>query len=222
MKYSFETTEAETLAYIGLIERVVTPLTAVVAEALATRMARKAEPVEASEAPVVATAPEAPKAPEAPVSEVPPVPTSYADTPVEMSSFGVPVPQSVVQPKIELPTLSPERRAEAWAAFTAFCIEWVQGFEDSTQPQPARPKLMEQLGSGSNVVAVLVMAYEIESLQRLVEKALIEKGVLPPDNEVEWLDWIDRVSATMVQISHCGFNELAGTYDYTQRWRRKK
>jgi hypothetical protein len=50
----------------------------------------------------------------------------------------------------------------------------------------------------------------------MVEKALVTSGaVADPD-----LDHIDEVAANMVQISHMGFPDLAGTYDYSTKWRR--
>jgi hypothetical protein len=76
--------------------------------------------------------------------------------------------------------------------------------------------MMQELGQGRWPVPILVMAYEIGSLQRMVEKALVTSGaVADPD-----LDHIDEVAANMVQISHMGFPDLAGTYDYSTKWRR--
>ncbi len=221
MKYTFESTEAETLACIGLIERMFSPIAAVLGE-MAKDMAarpRAAEPEESALA--SAEAPEA-FAATTPGAASAPVPASQPAETQRLSSFGVPIPETKAQPKVDLPTLTPEKREAAWASFRAFCHAWVQGFGIADAEQPDRQKLMEELGSGQNVVAVLIMAYEIESLQRLVEKALFEAGVEWDGSAASWVEWVDQVSATMVQISHQGFPELAGTYDFTQRWRRQK
>lgn len=115
---------------------------------------------------------------------------------------------------VNLPKLSPDSRADAWAEWKQFCRAWVFNFEvEGTQPN--RTALMQALGSGRLVVPILVMAYEMGSLQRLVEKALLEEGFSIPD-----LEYLDRVAGTMVQVSHAGFPDLAGTIDYTTRWRR--
>lgn len=104
------------------------------------------------------------------------------------------------------------------------------------QPQPDRLGALRELGSGRYPRPVLVMAYEIGSLQRMVEKALLEAqpdavihswdlGVLDAPNDdprhVEWLSFIDHVAMNMVQVSHMAFPDLAGTYDYSTRWKRE-
>ena len=216
MKYTYETTEAETLAYIGLVERMFGPVVSVLGE-MAKDLAMRSSAPEATPSYLTPTS-ESTRGAELDAS----VPSSQPAATQQMSSFGVPIPETKVQPKVDLPTLAPERRAEAWATFKAFCHAWVQNFEEADGEQPDRRKLMEDLGSGQNVVAVLVMGYETESLQRLVEKALLESGVEWGGSPESWLNWVDRVAATMVQISHQGFPELAGTYDFTQRWRRQK
>lgn len=131
-----------------------------------------------------------------------------------------------------LPPIRPEVRAEVWGHFKKFCRTWVQGFEEEGVDQPDRPELMKELGQGLFPAAVMTMALEIQSLQRLVEKALIETGFKPEwegrwsaknggaPSEKDWQDFYNRVSGTMIQISHVGFPELDGMYDYTQRWRR--
>ena len=77
--------------------------------------------------------------------------------------------------------------------------------------------MMQTLGQGRWPRPILIMAYEEKSLQRLVWKAL--KGDIPLGTEEE-RDWVDRVAATMVQISQMGFPDLQGTYDYSTQWRR--
>lgn len=216
MKYTYETTEAETLAYIGLVERLFSPVMGVLGE-MAKNLAVRSSAPEAEPSFLTPTS-DATLGAEFDAS----VPPGQPAATQQMSSFGVPIPETKIQPKVDLPTLSPGRREEAWAAFKTFCHAWVQGFEEADGEQPDRRQLMEDLGSGQNVVAVLVMGYETESLQRLVEKALLESGVEWGGSPESWLNWVDRVAATMVQISHQGFPELAGTYDFTQRWRRQK
>lgn len=133
--------------------------------------------------------------------------------------------------KMELPSLSPEQRDAAWSHFKSFCADWVRGFGDAEAEQPDRLAMMQELGQGQWPVPVLVMAYEIGSLQRLIEKGLVDAGevVIPrpflrgPGNDSareEHLAHIDLIAANMVQVSHMGFPDLAGTYDYSTKWKR--
>lgn len=105
-------------------------------------------------------------------------------------------------------------REKAWEVFKEFCVEWNRNFGVEGTPQPDRVKLMGDLGVGRHVRSVLLMAYEIGSLQRLVQKALAESGT-----ELD-LDQIEQVTTNMVAVSHAGFPDLAGTYDYSTRWQR--
>lgn len=161
--------------------------------------------------------------------------------------FGIPVPQNdpLVGQALNLPTLSVEDRLLAQEKMREFCVAWAENFGKTTcevrvdeetgeertvevpLPQPDRQGLMEQLGSGGRwPLSILVMGYEIGSLQRLVEQSLKTAGFYDQwqaetgGTESDWLDWINQLSATMVQLSHAGFPDLAGTYDYTTRWRR--
>lgn len=130
---------------------------------------------------------------------------------------------TVVAGTVNLPKLGKEQRAEAWEKFVEFCAEWAQGFEDPEEEQPDRLSLMQDIGSGQWPVPVLVMAYETKSLQMMVCRALEEKnGALEHDfaDRDAYLDYIDRLAANMVQVSHMGFPDLVGTYDYSLRWRR--
>jgi hypothetical protein len=61
------------------------------------------------------------------------------------------------------------------------------------------------------------MAYEAKSLQRLVANALI--GVVSGSKDYS-LDYADKIASNMVQVSHMVFPDLAGTYDYSTKWRR--
>jgi hypothetical protein len=128
-----------------------------------------------------------------------------------------------------LPVISQEKRDNAWAMFVDTCKQWVIGFEEKDVPQPDRLKLLQDIGSGPWPIPILVMAYEMGSLQRMVEKALTACGfeytwrmshqsVAGVDND--WLDYVNRVAATMIQICHMGFPDLAGTYDHSLQWRK--
>jgi len=123
---------------------------------------------------------------------------------------------------LNLPHISADKREKARAEFVAFTGEWVDGFGDETAPQPDRLSLIQSLGQGPHVVPLLVLLYERGSLQRFVGDALDELGILAEDpQDEEWLAYIDLVSANMVQVSHMGFPDLAGTYDYSTKWRKK-
>lgn len=127
-------------------------------------------------------------------------------------------PKPVNPALAQLPHISPEKRLAALQAFTEFCLAWTENFEQEGE-QPDRVKLMTSFGGGPHTLPVIVMAYEQGSLQSLVLGALTTAA---PDTGSydEWLDYVDRVASTMVQVSHIGWPELAGTYDYTTKWRR--
>jgi len=124
---------------------------------------------------------------------------------------------------IELPELDPSTRASAWSAFRDFCVSWIDGFDQEGADQPDRLQMMQDLGQGALPVPILVMAYEQGSLQQMVGKALLEyteKPYLGLSTQDAYHEYIDKVSSNMVQISHMGFPDLAGTYDYSTKWKR--
>jgi len=125
----------------------------------------------------------------------------------------------------EIKQISPDVRAAAWDKFKQFCFAWLHNFDIPDTEQPDRLELIRDLGSGKHTVAILVMAYEMGSLQRLVEKALVESGVIDPadyEGDEAYLDFLEKVTGHMIQISHMGFPDLVGTYDYSSTWKRKK
>jgi hypothetical protein len=119
------------------------------------------------------------------------------------------------RPAVVLPMINDTLRKEAWEFFKVFVQTWQENFGIQGVPQPNRLELMQELGHGRYTMPVLIMAYEAKSLQRLVEKALLEIGVGNPD-----LDFVDKIACNMVQVSHMGFPDLAGTYDYSTSWKR--
>ena len=142
-----------------------------------------------------------------------------AEIPPSLDESTLPFPQNdplVVAGKVSLPKISDETRKAAWAHFVNFCAEWVKGFGDDNASQPDRLALMTDLGQGRWPIPILVMGYEIGSLQRLVEKALLEAN---PGNTFD-LDWVNLVAANMVQVSHMGFPDVQGLLDYSEKWRR--
>jgi len=133
----------------------------------------------------------------------------------------IPMPKNEMSPKkVELGKISDKVRAEARKSFKAFCLAWLEGWKEDVK-QPDREQLMENAGSGRWVRPILIMAYEKESLQSLIGELLAEEGKDKGMSRDERLDWIDHIACNMVQVSHRGFPELAGTYDYTTRWRRR-
>lgn len=106
---------------------------------------------------------------------------------------------------------------EAWATFETFVKAWVVNFDGPTNanhepltPQPNRLELLRQLGSCRWTVFILRWCAHYKCLQGAV------KAVLKTND----LDYVDKVSATMVQVSHMAFPDLAGFYDDSTRWRR--
>lgn len=121
-------------------------------------------------------------------------------------------PQPEAEAKQELPQLDPETRAAAWAAWCHLIDLWATNFGVEGE-QPDRLTALRDIGSGRHAFPILVMAYEERSLQRLIAKVV--KVTASGD-----LEWCDRVAANMVQVSHMAFPDLAGTYDYSTKWRR--
>lgn len=121
--------------------------------------------------------------------------------------------------KNNMPKLSEEVRAGAWKSFEALVSLWAQNF-DLPGDQPDRLEALRQAGTGRYTLPVLIMAYEFGSLQRMIEKALIRVGIGPLEDSEARLDYADKIAANMVQISHLTFPDLAGTYDYSTKWRR--
>lgn len=143
------------------------------------------------------------------------------------STSGLDKPEDEVQTSTvsevlaKLPKITPEQSLGAAEVFKEFCIAWDKGFEDPETEQPDRQQMMIDLGQHRYAVAILVLAYRRESLQGVVLDALVTEVVAEDFGDYEeYLDYIDRLAGNMVQISHSGFPELAGTYDYTNRWRR--
>jgi hypothetical protein len=131
---------------------------------------------------------------------------------------------------LSLPQLSDEVRRESTEAFFDLVQLWMENF-DAEGPQPDRLEALRKLGSGRFALSILVMCFELGSLQRLVEKALIVRHLCEQEHsghtETEQavlrqnrLELADRISANMVQISHLVYPDLAGTYDYSTKWRR--
>jgi hypothetical protein len=124
-----------------------------------------------------------------------------------------------------LPAVSAKTRLDSWKYFVDTMCLWIQGFEVESAEQPDRVKLIKELGSGPWPISILVMAFEIGSLQRLVQRALRQlvadgRAGAEIGRRVDDLDYVDRVTAQMVQLCHAGFPDLQSTYDYSTRWRR--
>jgi hypothetical protein len=107
-----------------------------------------------------------------------------------------------------LPEISPEWRQETLAYFEEFCRAWAVNF-DVVGEQPDRVALMNDLGRSRYATALLIIAYEIGSLQRLVVNAL---GPMATD------EFGTAIAGNMVAVSHMGFPDLAGTFDYSSKW----
>lgn len=152
------------------------------------------------------TAVEAPE--HAPAVEVP-------DYMQPKSSVLPPPPKQQMTTTLNLPKLSEGVRKGAWDAFKKLCVTWATNFGVEGKEQPDRLEALREIGTGPHVMAILIMAYEVKSLQQLVFQALSESNV-----SASSLDFCDSIAANMVQISHLAFPDLAGTYDYSTKWRR--
>lgn len=138
------------------------------------------------------------------------------------SSEALPKPQSA-DPNftVNLPELGGDYRVEVWKVFSDLVELWLQNF-DQEGPQPDRLDGLRSLGSGRFGYGVIIIAYEMRSLQRVVEKALLDRKLVDPTEagKSARLDLSDKIAANMIQICHLVFPDLAGTYDYSSKWRR--
>lgn len=146
---------------------------------------------------------------------------SSVPAPVVFAAEPKPDPEPTPLPSAtsDLPHIPKEQREAAWAEFKSVCASWVEGFEEEGAAQPDRLALLTHLGAGPWPLPILVMAYERGSLQALVLDALYgedAEDLRTPDG----LDYVNRVAANMVQVSHMAFPDLAGTYDHSTKWRK--
>lgn len=126
---------------------------------------------------------------------------------------------STVAPPVQQESAGEVSAEEAFSFFQAKLLEWLRGFEKPDEPQPDRVDIIRTMGSGRMMVPILRLAFQRGSLQKLIADALIPYRSDPYDREA-WLDYIQRVSAQMVAISHSGFPDLDGALDYSTKWRR--
>lgn len=156
-------------------------------------------------------------------------PSSFAVPPNPVSSLDPIGPGSANPPdrpehRDGLPQLSSEVRRKASEAFTDLVLTWVEGFEDESVEQPDRLSSLQAVGTGPTALAVIVMAHEIGSLQRLIERALLNHNPAVAarfGSSEEWLDYLDRISGNMVQVAHLAFPDLATVHDYSTKWRKQ-
>jgi hypothetical protein len=142
------------------------------------------------------------------------VPDDYARGVAEVSSS---------LESVKLPTLTEEERAGALAYVQDFSVAWTQGFGVVGAEQPDRLQLMKDIGTCRWVRPILILAYEKRSLQRLIMDALQAHNLdiaTSFKDEAGWFDFIECVCSNMVAVSHKGLPDLAGTYDYSTKWKR--
>lgn len=106
---------------------------------------------------------------------------------------------------------------EAWDTFQEFIDAWMVNFNgpvDEDQkpltPQPDRLEMLRLMGSCRWTIYILRWIAHYKCLQGAVRKAL----------KTDDLDLVDKVSTTIVQVSHMAFPDIAEFYDNSTRWRR--
>jgi hypothetical protein len=110
---------------------------------------------------------------------------------------------------------------EAWAEFVGFTEKWVVNFDspldedgNAVEEQPDRLLLLKGLSNSRWSLFVLRWFGHFGSLQGALHKALSDLG---RDDDI---DFIDRVSANITQVSHAAFPDIAGFHDYSTKWKR--
>ena len=117
--------------------------------------------------------------------------------------------------------LTSEERERAIEVAYQFIMNWAENFGQEG-PQPDRPKLMEDMGSGRDTIPFLLLCYEENaSLQSVCERALRDAYRAGHASEEAWWMWVDQIACNLTQLSAItGFPDLGGTYDYSERWKR--
>jgi len=140
-------------------------------------------------------------------------PTSEpAELPPDETPAGVFSPDDLLTAqKLRAIPFTPERLDKAWSFCKDTVRQWVKGFEVEGAKQPDRLRLMTDMGHGAWPAPILKLAYEkYGSLQQMVQMALRElreegeelfgddKAEEFADDQKAWLEYVDRVAATMV------------------------
>jgi len=109
----------------------------------------------------------------------------------------------------------------AWEEFTAFVAKWIVNFdgpvdEDGkpTLAQPDRLTLLKDLSHSRWAIYILRWCAHYKSLQGALHAALWD------DDTGADFNFIDRVSANIVQVAHAAFPDIAGFHDYSTKWSR--
>lgn len=215
ISYSFECEPDELIAMMGEVRSLIQ----------LGMQARSMQPPKTPTAPAPQAAPPAAPAPQK-VAESEPEPLPDEEE-IENASGTLPRPQNDpnVGRKLDLPPIQPEIRQAAKVYFRDLVLTWAENF-DAEGPQPDRLKLLTDFGCSAHLVPVLIMAYEKLSLQRLILDALFgydtEGRTLNLGNPtvMSMIALADKLAMNMVQVSHIACPDLAGTYDYTTRWKR--
>ena len=118
--------------------------------------------------------------------------------------------------------------SEAWHAFEALTLAWLQGFDsprdeegNSTEEQPDRLQLLKDVGSGRWALHIMRWCGHYGSLQGAVYAALTDNLPdlgLPED--IDLIDLADRLSANIVQVAHAAFPDIVGFHDHSTKWKR--
>jgi len=149
------------------------------------------------------------------------VPESARPVPAAPLPFGS-APREEPPPELTM-TVSDEKRQAAWEEFCRFTKFWADswveepGLDDEyeTPKETGHAGRTSELGAGPHALAILVMAYELRSLQKLVYLALKAIG----DSRAPDLDFVNRLTGRMIQLSHVGYPELNGAFHYGTSWR---
>jgi hypothetical protein len=119
----------------------------------------------------------------------------------------------------DLPKLSDELRSATWDHLAGLLGKWCQNFGEEGE-QPDRLEALRVTGTGRFALPILILAFELGSLQKVIFYARHGADATASLWSDEEKEFCDRIAANMVQISHMVYPDLAGTYDYSTKWRR--
>lgn len=210
MKYTFESTEAETLAYLGMAERIIGRFVCL-AEAYASRPA------------VSLPAASAPAAP---------VPTlEWGDLHVGSEPIGedLPLPANKIREEQTVAPYTPPKAAytdnpsrDGFNAFVELVEKWRVNLGVEGAEQPERGDLMRDFANSRHSFRALGFVASQSGLMRACDAVELLFPDAPPLGSPEYQDKVRLLSTTLCQVGSIFFHELSDLYEHRDIYKERK
>lgn len=218
MKYSFETTEAETLAMIGVMDRIVTQMMAILhakvsghtVGATAPVAPEPAEPALKQE--VKFTAP--PKAAPAKKEEAHP----YAD--MDFSAYyDIPEEYKNIKP----PVWHPDTHGDGMRLFDELTSLWKHNLGVEGAEQPDRATIMREYANHPKVLVLLGHVAEVGGLTHAVAQHVNHHRLADfPEFSEDEKALVNLIATNMCQVASILFPDLAQMYEHRDIFKERK